>query len=353
MVVILGGAGLALIIVSDPQRNAARPSQASAVQRLAVEPLTATRVVPTVAQEPDSLRELLALEPVERAKVDIARANLLVAKSTPGAGSIDVNAHLATLDAWAVRVASETDRHLYQFREKPDEFLNSEGYFRILMLVTVLQQDCGVRYNPERIDSPDFTDPGDLFIHGLIDGEGGTCVSMPVLYVAVARRLGYPVSLVTTKGHVFARWDGGGEWFNIEATSQGLNVYDDVHYRNWPHPLTDEDIRIAGYLRSLKPDEEIAAFLLASGHVFEDTGRLSLAIERYRLAARLDPERPQNLEFADRAAAMLALLRADYSSSRVRRPYGAHVVDIHEPHRRLMAEMRRQPALRTEQGGRQ
>ncbi len=39
----------------------------------------------------------------------------------------------------------------------------------------------------------------------IADDNGGTCVSMPVLYTAVARRLGYPVKLVLAKGHAFCR----------------------------------------------------------------------------------------------------------------------------------------------------
>jgi hypothetical protein len=64
----------------------------------------------------------------------------------------------------------------------------------MLMLITVLQQDFNVHYNPERIRSVDFKNPEDLSIHGMLaSNNGGTCVSMPVLYAAVARRLGYPV----------------------------------------------------------------------------------------------------------------------------------------------------------------
>ncbi len=34
------------------------------------------------------------------------------------------------------------------------------------MLITVLQQDFEVRYNPERIYQPDFTDSRDVFCMG-------------------------------------------------------------------------------------------------------------------------------------------------------------------------------------------
>ena len=59
------------------------------------------------------------------------------------------------------------------------------------MLVTVLQQDLGVHYNPQRAREVDFRNSKDLFIHGLVGNpNGGTCVSIPALYTTIARRLG-------------------------------------------------------------------------------------------------------------------------------------------------------------------
>lgn len=259
----------------------------------------------------ESLDELLALDEDGRTEVDIARANLLVAQSTPGAEDIDIEAALAVLDRWTARVASETARHLHRFREAPSEYNDSEAYFRMLMLITVLQQDCGVRYHPDRIHEPDFSNPADLFIHGMIptaehSPQGGTCVSMPVLYVAVGRRLGYPLKLVTTRGHVFARWEDASERFNIEASGHGLSVFDDDHYKSWPVTLTEDEIATGGYLRSLTPDEELAIFLASRGHVLLDTGHLSKAVESYELAAKLDSRSPEYRAFQHHAMASLA-----------------------------------------------
>ena len=79
-------------------------------------------------------------------------------------------------------------------------------------------------------------DVQDLFLHGLVNGTGGTCVSMPVLYVAVGRRLGYPLKLVTTAEHTFLRWENAdsGERFNIEGTCRGYGRETDEHFRAWP-----------------------------------------------------------------------------------------------------------------------
>lgn len=290
--VVALGSIIALATISTPNSSPAsnHPQGIQHNPRPEFTPVSQTEAIETDQHKVETLKGLLQLTPEERAAVDIARANLLVAKSTPGAEDLDINAILQTLDEWAAAVATETDRHLYRFHANPGNYENSEGYFRILALITVLQRDYGVRYNPERITEPDFTNPGDLFIHGMVGGEGGTCVSMPVLYTAVARRLGYPVSLVTTKGHVFARWeDKSGERFNIEATNQGLTVHPDEYYKTWPLPITSDEIERFDFLDSLSADESLAMFLCSRGHALADTGQPHDAIRTYRIAAALDP----------------------------------------------------------------
>ena len=227
------------------------------------------------------------------AHLDVAPLNLHCAKELPGAESLNVEQAQTIIESMATRVANETGKYLSKFKANAADFNNSEGYFRILTLVTVLQQDFGVHYNPERIRSPNFADSRDLFLHGLLTGKReGTCVSMPVLYVAVGRRLGYPLKLVTTKGHLFARWEGrrterltsptplpkgaerdekipevgAYERFNIEATGQGLSCFPDEYYHAWPEPLTPKEIASGQYLNSLTPKEELAVFLSARGN---------------------------------------------------------------------------------------
>ena len=86
------------------------------------------------------------------------------------------------------------------------------------------------------------------------------CVINPVLYVAVGRRLGHPLKLVTTRGHLFARWDDDKERFNIEATNEGLNCFPDKYYHHWPFELTELEIKSGRYLRSLTREEQLAVF---------------------------------------------------------------------------------------------
>ena len=164
------------------------------------------------------------------------------------------------------------------------------------MMVTVLQKDFGVKYNPERIRNPDFQNSRDLFVHGIIIGQGGTCVSMPVAYVAIGRILGYPLKLVNAPAHLFARWDdpiGVGSFrsdrFNIEASGEGLNTPSDEYYRTWPLELSRDDFDNRNYLRSLSSREETALFMANRSYCLQDNRRYTEAAQAAKWATGLAP----------------------------------------------------------------
>jgi len=151
-------------------------------------------------KRPDTLASLLTMPTNELAPVDIASVNLLCAQGLPGCEQVDVTTSLAMLDEWAARVKSETERHNYRWERNPGEFEHSKGFFKMLILGVVLAEDFKVHYRKDRQVGPDaasmndgfFGDARDVFLLGLLSGERqGTCSSMPVLYVAVGRRLGY------------------------------------------------------------------------------------------------------------------------------------------------------------------
>jgi hypothetical protein len=224
------------------------------------------RVAPNEVVNPTSYHHLLAMSPEELAKVELPIVNLLCAKGLPGTEDLDVPAALVKLGEWATKVKSETERHLYRATDPKyaEHYAHSEARLRAEFIVQCLQEDCGVHYNMERVRQVDFSKPADLFIHGMVNSSnGGTCSSMPVLYAAVGRRLGYPIKLVLAKQHVFCRWDDGKERFNIEASGNGgVDYPPDEHYRTWPLTITDGEMRSGEFLRSLTPQEELATFLL-------------------------------------------------------------------------------------------
>lgn len=165
----------------------------------------------------------------------------------------------------------------------------TEAQYRMLVFVTVLQRNLDVRYNPACMTGPyDATDARNHFIHGPLEGHGGTCSSLPVLYIAIARRLGYPLRLVAAKEHWLTRWDGGGERFNIEATRRGFTALDDRYYYQWPFPLTDVELGGGDYLVNKSPRQELGCFLHQRGMCWLDNLRLPEALHALSLAACLD-----------------------------------------------------------------
>jgi hypothetical protein len=244
--------------------------------------------------------------------LDLASVNLACAVGLPGSEYLDIDGCLRIIEKWTHLVRRYTTA-AYSMREAntPPEFANSRAFFRILCLITALQRHCGVHFNPLCMTTWDFSSAADLFIHGLLSGNGGTCTSMPALYVAVGRRLGYPLKLVHTKAHCFARWDDPGgrhplgpERFNIEATGQGLDCRPDDYYKTWPFPVTDEQVVRNRYLLSLTPTEELASFLGHRGHCLLDNLRLGEAAEAYATAMDLAPEDPHYLYFLRLTLAM-------------------------------------------------
>lgn len=263
----------------------------------------------TYTQKVKSLDDLLKMTPEQMADVDVAEMNLLCATGLPGGENLDIGRCLETLNQWAAKVKSETERHLYRAHDPKwaDHYKHSENWLRAEFLAQVLQEDCGVHYNMERVRNIDFTKSKDLFIHGMIDDpNGGTCSSMPILYVAIGRRLGYPLKLVQTKAHVFVRWDDGKERFNVETTSDGgTDSFPDDYYRTWPEKWTDAEIKNNRYLISLSPAEELASFLGDRGHCLLDNGHAKEAFTAYAAAAKLAPQDPAYVSWMRQANARL------------------------------------------------
>jgi hypothetical protein len=202
------------------------------------------------------------------ASFDVAEVNLACAQRLPGTEDIDFADCLERIDEWAEKVRRATSRNYNWFLRNPSQFDSSLGKFYMSVLCTTLQRDCEVGYNPERKVHPgDARDSRDRFIHGITHGAGGTCASLPVLYIAVGRRLGYPLRLARGARHFFVRWDESEsesplvrDRFNIEATATGFVSPPDRYYEEslFPRPVPNFDTR--DYLRSLTPREELGRF---------------------------------------------------------------------------------------------
>jgi hypothetical protein len=292
LVLAIGAIGITAWLTAGPYR-ASSPNHKQIPDRVVADSLHSQNRL-----EPQTLAELLALSPDDLAKLDIARMNLLTAEGLLGAEQLNeqiIRHYLARIDQWAEKVRYETERHLYRltdprFKDHAEHYKHSEARFRAAWLVDVLQQDIGVHYHagfvPQDQAVPPFTTSKETFIHGLLDHEdaqqafGDNCVSLPVLYVAVGRRLGYPVKLVNSKEHVFCRWVGedhpNPDWrdtFNFDGAGNGFSIDPDEFYMTWPRPSTPREVEINDWFTPLSPEKELALFLLQRGHVLSQVSR--------------------------------------------------------------------------------
>src|SRR5947209_16255317 len=240
--------------------------------------------------------ELVCLGDDELGRLDIAAVNLACAGGLPGPEHVNPAKCLKTLDRWAEAVHRWTAAAYREFfLPNPVDFNHSEACFRIIALLTALSRHCGVRYDPSKVGltpQDGRFDVHESFVFGVTDGPGGTCASLPVVYAAVGRRLGYPIRLAKTKMHLFARWDdpATGARINFEGGNDGYGFHPDDRYRRWPVPITPEDEQNHGYLTALYPQRELANFLGQRAYHLTDLGRYREAVETFIAAAELEPE---------------------------------------------------------------
>ncbi len=217
----------------------------------------------------------------------IAHVNLVVATGLPLPFDVNAADLLRRLDEWA-DVADYGIRRMWKRKTRGECTELTGSQYRIMVMITVLQRNLGVEYNWAFSQGEyDASDSRNLFLTGLLTGHGGTCVTMPVLYAAIGRRLGFPIKLVLAKQHSFCRWDGDGERFNIEATSPGFNPRPDEHYRSWPIPISQEEVDAGWYLKSLTPTEELAYFIGQRGNCFFDLLKTQQACQAHGIARDL------------------------------------------------------------------
>jgi regulator of sirC expression with transglutaminase-like and TPR domain len=141
---------------------------------------------PAVQPEPRSRFAALASRPDD--EIDLGEGALLIAAETyPG---LDVDGYLARLDALAqgARAAVEGACSGAERVERLNRFLFVEEGFE------------------GNVD--DYGDPRNSFLNEVLDRRTGIPITLSVVYIEVARRLGLPVRGVGFPGHFLAKYEG-------------------------------------------------------------------------------------------------------------------------------------------------
>lgn len=251
-----------------------------------------------VELKPETLDELLLLSPDELERVDTGRMNLLCCEwiSDPATGRLDKA--MARLDDWTERVWLNEKRRLPHFQKFASRYDNSLAKYKAVNLALAIQRELKCGYNMSLVRSGAMQDvrtprffrhSDDVFISGLLRTGKGSCSSMPVLFVTLARRLGYPVRLAMTRHHLYCRWEDGRESFNMEISGEGVDDPSDDFYRGPPFSPSEDEIRGEGLLRSLTNKEALGVFLETAGLNREANNDLPHAVGCYVRALRCRP----------------------------------------------------------------
>ena len=128
--------------------------------------------------------------------------------------------------------------------------------------------------------------PNDLFLHSVLDEKRGYCLSLSILYLSLAERLGLPLYGVVVPEHFFVRYDDGRVRFNIETTAKG-GYAEDEHYIKKFHVPQDE--RDSIYMKNLNKLQTLGCFFNNLGNSYNDVGNTDQAMVALERAAEINP----------------------------------------------------------------
>lgn len=79
----------------------------------------------------------------------------------------------------------------------------------------------------------DYYNPSNSFINDVLDQRSGIPITLSIVYVAVARRLGLPISGVSFPGHFLVRYDDRERTFFIDPFNHGKLLTEEECKKRW------------------------------------------------------------------------------------------------------------------------
>lgn len=198
--------------------------------------------------------------------VDLATAALIVSENW--SDMVYGRRYLARLDEMALEIRDRLKRQKLKadYRAIPviNEYLFNELDFRSIS---------------------EATDPNSLFLHTVMDTKRGYCLSLSILYLSVAERIGLPMYGVVVPGHFFVRYDDGKRQFNIETTSNGGTASDEHYIKKFKVPKGNTHI----YMKSLNKIQTLGCFFNNLGNSYSDIGDTESALLAFERAVIINP----------------------------------------------------------------
>ena len=270
------------------------------------------------AAVPPTIDELLDLPSLQRGAASPAELSLLCARGLPGGHDVASDQCLAALAQWTDLVRAETEQRLTRLPQgdhltRAALETSSPSRCKAQALLQTLHDMLGSDRQPASLEDGTLEaavatghplDPRDLFLGGILEPANSphrpTSVSLPWLYLAVGRRLGYPLRLAAQDGRLLLRWEGQNEQFTLdwqrswtESPVDAPALRFNVEHPGGQLPFAPSDQvppPSPSPMHLLTADDELAMLLSARGACLESHGQNREALVAYAQAHRLSPE---------------------------------------------------------------
>ena len=226
--------------------------------------------LPAYAEQLDIRYEMGRQVKLPEDQIDVGIAALTFAKEIYP--EIDIAAYSRKIDALADQVRQFADG-----TQDPER--------RIRVMNTVLFRMQGFHYDRDPFSRNKLEY---YFLNGILDTKQGICYTLPLLYVAVAQRVGYPVYPVMAPDHMFVRYsDPSFKEQNIEVTSGGKYFEDSWYIKDFS--ISKLGLKSGAYLKTLTYKEFVGQMLSASAFALGRNGNGGRAVQYLEVAVKLDP----------------------------------------------------------------
>lgn len=178
------------------------------------------------------------------------------------------------------RYLTQLDNMAIEIRERMRQKKIRENYRAIPLINSYLFDELGFKSIAEA------TDPNILFLHNVMDTKRGYCLSLSILYLSIAERLGLPMYGVVVPGHFFVRYDDGKNRYNIETTSEGGTATDEHYIQRFRVP---KGYNGSIYMKNLNKLQTLGCFLNNLGNSYNDIGDKEAALKALEQAIEMNP----------------------------------------------------------------
>jgi hypothetical protein len=145
--------------------------------------------------------------------------------------------------------------------------------------------ECAFRGNAE-----DYYDPRNSFLHEVIDRRVGIPITLSVLYIEVARRLGVTMHGVGFPGHFLVRYDGDGGTLVIDPFHRGISL-DTASLEELLHRGAGAEAKLeATHLQPATKKQILTRMLTNLAGIYGRNGDMGRSIEILERLRLLDPE---------------------------------------------------------------